>query len=384
MRALTYRTNARPALEERKSRRRTEAASRRVLGGNRVHISGRSVWRGFWYNKHIIAKWNRPEQVLVGMRWNYYMGRRLNIASISLLDNHSRPAAPQGRREHESLQNAGAGAQIGAQAESRHGTESPASGNTPGHHASARRLPDNVASPQHAHIDGAISEGAGRALPAHNEAAASAPPVPQGNGHGKGLHPGQAGGAAQQVLQRAPAGNCRPKASTPCKAIAEPHVVRMGISAPANNKSARPHDYRMPLKPEIETAPGPPPAHLARILSRLMDAAASGARIIIRHAAPPGNGGNGEKKPGFCPTESKALMRAVPQNARVRETGPADGMQAAMPAGRNANMAETGSREQAGTAPAASAERTGPGYIGSRQRKVVQLKVARADALPPQ
>ncbi|MFH0884256.1 MAG: hypothetical protein V1861_00935 [Candidatus Micrarchaeota archaeon] len=88
MRALTYRSNAHPAHIERQERRRAQAATRRTIEGQKVHLSGRSMWRGYWFGKGAIAKWNRAEQVLSGMKWSYFTGKPLQISHVSLLDAH--------------------------------------------------------------------------------------------------------------------------------------------------------------------------------------------------------------------------------------------------------------------------------------------------------
>jgi hypothetical protein len=88
MRHLTHRANAHPAQIEKQERRRAQEASRRTIEGQKVHLSGRSMWRGYWYGKGAIAKWNRAEQVLTGMKWSYYTGRQMHVSQISLLETH--------------------------------------------------------------------------------------------------------------------------------------------------------------------------------------------------------------------------------------------------------------------------------------------------------
>lgn len=87
MRTLTHRAIVHMAPNERHERRREPPQPRRTIEGQKVHISGRSMWRGYWYGKGAIAKWNRADQVLMG-KWNYYTGRQVHTAQISLLEMH--------------------------------------------------------------------------------------------------------------------------------------------------------------------------------------------------------------------------------------------------------------------------------------------------------
>lgn len=88
MRDPTHRTSAhrRPCAPG-----RTEAPGprlREIVKPPSVYISSRSSLRGFWYNKGILAKWNRADQVLHGMRWDYYRTFGIRLADISLIESH--------------------------------------------------------------------------------------------------------------------------------------------------------------------------------------------------------------------------------------------------------------------------------------------------------
>lgn len=93
MRRLTHRANV-PLREEKNGWHRREKSERtfgRVAKGPGVYISSRSMWRGYWYAKSASVKWNRADQVLTGMRWNYYMN---SGKATPLFDHHPAQAMP--------------------------------------------------------------------------------------------------------------------------------------------------------------------------------------------------------------------------------------------------------------------------------------------------
>ncbi len=168
MRHLTHRANAHPAQIGRQETRRAQDAARRTIEGQKVHLSGRSMWRGYWYGKGAIAKWNRVEQVLTGMKWSYYTGKQVKTAQISLLENH----------------HAGVGMGLdGAAAEKKDG-----SGNSSGMPAHAKEISRAITDfsaqdePMHAHgtqetgrIDTRISAPSAARIHAHEGLGAAGP-----------------------------------------------------------------------------------------------------------------------------------------------------------------------------------------------------------------
>ncbi len=69
---------------------------RRVTKGPGVYISSRSVWRGYYWVRGSPVKWNRADQVLMGMRWDYY---RSTGKSTPRYERHE-PDLPQAAHQH--------------------------------------------------------------------------------------------------------------------------------------------------------------------------------------------------------------------------------------------------------------------------------------------
>jgi len=90
MRGLTYSAKA---LHDSQHQRKPRCAVKKAD----VYISGRSIWRGFFYAKGSIVRWNRADQVTGGMRWNYYLATG-GIASRRRQRNmHDTPAVSDGK-----------------------------------------------------------------------------------------------------------------------------------------------------------------------------------------------------------------------------------------------------------------------------------------------
>jgi len=389
MRHLTHRANFHPAQIGGQETRRSQDAARRTIEGQKVHLSGRSMWRGYWYGKGSIAKWNRVEQVLTGMKWSYYTGKQVKTAQISLLENHhAATGAGQGLNE--------------AAAEKKDGEGKSSSHGTNHYPKSTYSVPARATadlSAQDARMHAHWTEETGRIDARMCMSAPGAARIHAHEGLGAAGPEGEKRTASPHDIALASPGNHQAASSeAPCSSIgieafATHTPIPAGNHVPLSAEAVAAGERHMG-QPRSGTARGtqgaadaasgafsPGAMDIPAAVIAFSDALSSAVFGIIRHA------GIGRDKSGKNYTAAGrdgaggvAFLEPPPEHANPTnmiyappsaQDAPASGFRQGYGAPENMN---TG---------AGHAHRPAV-HVGAPKRKSVQLKVARADALPPQ
>ena len=389
MRHLTHRANFHPAQIGGQETRRSQDAARRTIEGQKVHLSGRSMWRGYWYGKGSIAKWNRVEQVLTGMKWSYYTGKQVKTAQISLLENHhAATGAGQGLNE--------------AAAEKKDGEGKSSSHGTNHYPKSTYSVPARATadlSAQDARMHAHWTEETGRIDARMCMSAPGAARIHAHEGLGAAGPEGEKRTASPHDIALASPGNHQAASSeAPCPSIGVgafevPAPIPAGSHVSLNAETAAAGELYMgqPRPGMVAGAHGAAHAASGAIspgaigipapIIAFSDALSSAVFGIIRHA------GIGHDKSGKNHADA---MRGGAGSAAFPAPPPASANPANMIcAPSSAQDAPAFGYGQGYGAPENT--NTGAGHahrpavhVGSPKRKSIQLKVARADALPPQ
>ncbi len=348
MRPLTIRTISQRREDKEMRKPEPPPAAEDTLRGKRVRLSSKHP-AYYYYNKSARGKWNRASQVVEGMRWNAYKssGKEtplpcpLHVPEFApMMGGRMREAMGEGRAGH---------------AEAPRKKEREASRGMP----QAARAMDARAQETQAHHDyhDYHEKAAGMAQDSASVQRFQEPAYNPRLEHDLALHEGiQAGGrggeneaAGNEDARHAPAPE--PKAQTEAGA-------RPCWHAPTLQAAAGGH---VPFIPSSHVqAEGP---HESR--------PAPDQQSLTAHLPP-------------MPSGSAPLAPAIshaPHSIRAREWHAAAG------AAAQATRSEIVHPAEAPGAPAIAVHDVritrGPGWISSAAKKVVQLKVARADAQPP-
>ncbi|MEW6036429.1 MAG: hypothetical protein AB1529_07500 [Candidatus Micrarchaeota archaeon] len=349
MRKLSFRASS-LAREERMHRRERE---RQVFKALKPYLSSRSMWRGYWYAKGAVGKWNRASQVTEGMRWNHYMSSGRGTPFFAMHEEHRAPPLSGAIESH-------------AEASKSRRREALAP------HGFVRNVATADVRAQPAHAE----------APVHRERTPVNLPLSSGEAcefepwhHGQDAAGSQSFQAPHAVTEEQVHGTSR-ALQAPAPAIVTGQGFALLIAGAPSNDNAGGPQHDSPAEDDGTREP------VAAMMALICNALGSGIAVVTGML------------PARARDEDTAADEPRPHQNRepsIRRPGPETASRASgspvpvtwSPDAGCGGMAMAG-HDAGNGRPEAHAfhPRRGPGYISSQQKKVLQLKVARADAQP--
>jgi hypothetical protein len=324
------------------------------------------MWRGFWYAKGAVGKWNRADQVLTGMKWSYYTGRQLQISHISLLETHLAAISPGLKEAAGEKDGDVSSSRMSRHAQSIARTNPDCQMHDAAGHAHMTRV-------ESAHPDSHSHAPQARRIETQNDTDFGA----SGEGNSKS-HAGHPSRTAPEITATAAA--LSPDSSAGAPAIPIPFPASNPVSL---NMEAAPISDDAPIMqmcfdaasaPKATRAGGtgiPPAANNIPAIPAFSDAVSLAIGMICRIAKHPVFGA---KLPGGSAADGMRDENGnTPDSARASANAHFISSPLLRPQGINEN----------GTGVNGQARQRVP-HDSIPKRKGAQLKVARADALPPQ